>query len=446
MVYKEKSNNTGILMKTNIEDISSVKKKLMIEIEAEEIDKRVNEAYKKFGKVAKIKGFRPGKAPKKILENYFGNDVLEDVTKSIIEETLLEAMEEHKTYPLNMPVIENEILKTGQNYKYSALFEVRPEFELKDYLGIEVEKGKCVVNTEDVDRQLEQIREARGKLRPVEEARGIKEGDVVIIDYEGFDGDKAIEGVKAENYPVKIGDKQFFPGAEEALIGSKKNDNINITIDFKDDYFHSGLAGKRVDFKVKVTDIKEIVLPELDDEFAKTLGGDFDGLEKLREKIKEDLVATEVKRIENELRERLLGKISEGVDFELPGSLVEHEIISAFENIKQNLSRSGSSLEKSGLDEEKLKGEIRPGAEKRVKGMLILGEIAHQNNLTVEDADLEENFKEMSKGMGVDQETMRKYYEAHNLMDGLRQILLKEKTLKYLVENAKVTEIPADKI
>jgi trigger factor len=433
-------------MKTNIEEISSVKKKLMIEIEAEEIDKRVNEAYKKFGKIAKIKGFRPGKAPKKILENYFGTQLLEDVTKSLIEETLLEAMEKHKTYPLNMPVIENDILKTGHNYKYSALFEVRPQFELKDYLGIEVEQERCVVNTEDVDRQLEQIREARSHLRPVEEDRGIKEGDVVIINFEGFDGDKAIEGIKAENHPLKIGDKQFYPGVEDALIGSKKNDKVNITIDFKDDYFHSGLAGKRVELKVYVTDIKEIVLPELDDEFAKGLGGDFDSLDKLREKIKEDLIAIEGKRVENELRERLLGKISEGVDFELPDSLVEREIISTFENIKQNLLRSGASLEKSGLDEKKLKEEIRPGAEKRVKGMLILAEIAHQNNLTVEEADLAENFKEMSKGAGVDPESIKKYYEAHNLMDGLRQILLKEKTLRYLMENAKITEIPADKM
>jgi len=134
------------------------------------------------------------------------------------------------------------------------------------------------------------------------------------------------------------------------------------------------------------------------------------------------------------------------VDFELPDSLVESEIISTLENIKQNLIRSGSSLEKSGLDEEKLKGEIRAGAEKRVKGMLILADIAHKNKLTVEEAELTENFKQMSEETGVDPDTIRKYYESHNLMDNIKQVILKEKTLKYLVENAKVKEIPADKI
>lgn len=433
-------------MKTNIEDISSVKKRLNVEIEAKEIDRKVNETYIKYGKIAKIKGFRPGKAPRKILENYYGNQVLEDVTKSLIQETLFEAMEEHKTYPLNMPVVENEILKIGENYKYSALFEVRPQFELKDYLGIDVEKETCVVNEEDVDRHLEQIREASGTLRPVEEARVIKEGDVAVISYEGFEGEKAIEGIKSENYPVKIGDKQFFPGAEEAIIGSRKGDKVNITIDFKEDYFHKALAGKRVDLKIDVNDIKEVQLPELDDEFAKSLGGGFETLDRLREKIREDLIAIEGKRIENRLRERLLEKISNGVDFELPDSLVESEIISTLENIKQNLIRSGSSLEKSGLDEEKLKGEIRPGAEKRVKGMLILADIAYKNKLTVEEAELTENFKQMSNETGVDPDTIRKYYESHNLIDNIRQVILKEKTLKYLVENAKVKEVPADKI
>jgi len=433
-------------MKTNLEDISPVKKKLMIEIEAEEIDRRVNKAYRDIGKRAKIKGFRPGKVPKKILENYFRTQVLEDVTTSLIKETLPEAIEETKAYPLNMPLIENEVLKAGQSYKYSALFEVKPEFELKDYLGIEIEKENCIITPEHVDRELEQIREARGNLRSVEEERGIKDGDVVIIDYEGFDGDKAIEGIKAENHSLKIGNKQFYPGFEDALIGLKKDDNTEITIDFEDDYFHSRLAGKRINFKVNVRDIKEIELPELDDEFVKGLGGDFEDLDKLREKIKEDLTKKEEERIENELKENLLGNISDSVDFELPESLVETEVRSSLESIKQNLIRAGSSLEKSGLEETKLKEEIRPSAEKRVKGMLILDEIARQNSLAVEEADLSESFDEMSKNMGPDSEAIRKYYEANNLMDALRQTLLKEKTLKYLVENAKITKPTAGKI
>ena len=433
-------------MKSNIQDVSAVKKKLMIEIETEEVDKRVKDAFRKFGKKAKVKGFRPGKVPQKILERYFGEQILEDVTNSLIQETLPAAMEENETYPLNMPVIENEILKTGQDYHYSALFEVRPVFELNDYLGIEVEKEKYSVDEDLIDKQLEDIREARGNLQSIEEDRGIKEGDVAVIDYEAFDGVTPLEDIKADNYSLRIGKQQFYPGFEEALTGIKKGDTTEVEIEFKDDYFHSKLAGKKILFKVGVKDIKVAELPELNDEFVKGLGAEFESVEQLKEKIKEDLISREEKRVEDELKERLLNRISESVTFELPESLVETEINASLTSIKQNLAKAGSNFEASGLDEERLKEEIKPAAEKRVKNVLILGEIANKNDLRVDEADLTESFDNMSKSMGTDKETIRKYYEANNLMDAFRQTLLKEKTLKYLVENAKVTELEADKI
>jgi trigger factor len=427
-------------MKTNVEDISPVKKRLMIEIDAKEIDNRVNEAYRRFGKRARIKGFRPGKVPRKILENYFSEDILEDVTSSLIKETFPEALEETKAYPLNMPVIENDTVREGQDYRYSAVFEVKPEFEIKDYLGIEVEREKVSITKEDVARQLDQIREARGKLLSVEDERGIKQGDVVIIDYAGFDGDKEIEGVKGENYGLRIGDKQFYQGVEEALIGSKKGDQSEVRVDFEDEYFHSRLAGKSVNFKVKVKDIKEVELPDLDEEFVKGLG-DFKDLKALEKKIKEDLTVREQARVEKDLKEKVLGKITDSVDFQLPDSLVDGEIKGSLERIKQDLLKSGSSLQKAGLNEARLEEEIRPAAEKRVKGMLVLAEIAGQNGLKVEESDLTESFEEISRSMGQDPETIRQYYEANNLIGALRESILKEKTLKYLVDSAKVTEI-----
>ncbi len=428
-------------MKTVLEEVSPVKKKLIIEIEADEIDKRVDKAFRQFGKKAKLRGFRPGKIPRKILESYFGDQVLEDVTNSLIKETLPEAMDETSTLPLSVPVVENEVLKIGQNYKYSAVMEVRPEFELKEYLGIEAGKEKCVVTDEDVARQIEEIRIARGNLKPVIEDRGIGEGDYAIIDYEAFEGDRAVEGIKSENFSLNIGKKKFYPGIEEALIGSKKGDDKEIKVDFEDNYFHSKLAGKSVRFRVHIKEIKEAELPELNDEFAKGLGGKFSGLDDLKKKVREELIEREEKRIDRDLQESILKKISESVEFELPESLVEPEIQSSIENIKQNLIRAGSSIDKSGLDETKLKEEIRPAAEKSVKNMLILGEIAKQNNLSITEDDLTKGFEEMSRGIGHEPQEIRRYYEANNLMDAFRQTLLKEKTLKFLVENAKVTEV-----
>lgn len=433
-------------MKTTIDDLSPVKKKIMVEIEAEEVEKKVNKAYTDYGRSAKIKGFRPGKVPRRIIENYFGRQVLQDVTDSLIKETLPKALEETKIFPLNIPVIENEILKRGKNYRYSAIMEIRPEFELNEYKDIEVEKEVCSVTDKDVDKELEGIREANAKLNDIPEERGIQEGDYVTIDYEGFDDAGPINGIKGQNFSLIIGKKRFYPGIEEALIGSKKGDTPTVAVDFDNSYYHEGLAGKRVTFKIRVIDIKEIELPALDDGFIGQLAGDIKGLDELRVKIKESLLSREQKRIDKELKERLLAKISDGVDFELPESLVKAEIESGIDSVKQNLKRAGSDFEKSGLNETKLREEIRPISENKVKGILILGEIAKRNNLTVNEQDVMEGFKEMSKNTGHTPEALYKYYEANNIMESFRQTLLKEKTLNYLVENARVTEKDAHTI
>ncbi len=433
-------------MKTRIEEISPVKKKLEIEIEAGEVNKKVDEAYRELRKGARLPGFRPGKVPRKILERRFGNQVLDDVTRRLVNETLPKAVEETHTIPLTIPVIENEILKVGQDFKYSAVVEVRPEFELKDYMGYEVEKEIFSVSEEDVEAQLEEIRKSHGQLSSLEKERGIRAEDFAVIEYEGFEDGKALQGIKNSNFLVKVGGKDFHPDFEKALIGLKKGDVSEFNVNFEEDYFQPKLAGKSVQFKVKVIDIKALNLPELNDEFAKNLGADFQDLHDLKDKIRKSLTEREEKRVDRELKMRLLKKVSDSVDFELPESLVASELNGAIENIRQNLLRSGSSLEKAGLTEEKLKEDLRPASEKRVKDMLVLGEIARKNDLEITEVELSGGFKELALSAGQEPEALRKYYEANNLKESFRQQLLEEKTLNYLVKGANIIEVEADKI
>lgn len=433
-------------MKTTLEEISSVKKRLLVEIEAEEIDKKINDAYRDVGKSAKIRGFRPGKVPRKILENYYGPQIIEDVTNNLVKETLPKALEETKIYPLNMPMIENELLKTGHDYKYSALMEVRPEFELKDYKGIEGKKEICSVTDEDVAKQLEEIREASGTLDPVKDDRGITDGDFVMIDYEAFENGNAIEAVSGKDFSFRIGKKQFYQEVENALIRMKKDEEKNIDVVFPEDHFHSQLAGKDIEFKVKIKDIKVIKIPDLTDEFANKLGEEFKSLDILKGRIKEDLTKREDERIEKELKDRLVKSIADEVDFELPECLVENEISIALENVRQNLKRSGSTIEESGIDEEKIKERFRPVSEENVKKMLILSEIANRENLTVGAEDESEGFEKQAVILGQGVDVIRSYYEANNLMDSFRESLLKEKTLNYIVEHANISLVPAEEI
>jgi len=433
-------------MKTSLEEISSVKKKLIVEIETNEVNKKIDAAYRELGKRAKIPGFRPGKAPRKILERRYGEDVAEDVTKDLISESFPKAIEEVDVMPLGTPMLEKETLKQGQAFTYSAVFEVRPQFDLKDYLGIEVEKEKYSVTDEDVQNRIEQIRQANGNMKSIEPERAVQQDDYVVIDYEAFEGGNPLDDVKATNFLIKVGSNEFHPQFEEGLVGLKRDDEAKITVGFEANYYNAKVAGKSVEFKVKILDIKELVLPELNDEFAKNLGADFNDLEDLRNKMRESIVSQEEKRIDKEMKERLLKKIADSLEFEYPQILIESELNYTVENFKQTLLRSGSSLDKTGITEEKLKEDFRPASERRVKEMLILEKIAEKDKITVDEEEMVEGYNNLAAGMGMDAKTVRQYYEARNLEDSLREKLVEEKTLNYLVDSAKVREVERNEL
>jgi len=431
-------------MKTSLEDISPVKKKLSVEIESREVEKKINAAYRELGKKAKIPGFRPGKVPRKILERRFGDDVAEDVTRDLINESFPKAIAEVDAMPLGTPLLEKETLKQGRDFNYSAVIEVRPRFELKDYIGHEVEKEKFSVTDEDVEARIEQIRQSNGNLNSIDPIRPIRKDDYVVLDYEAFEGDSPLDDIKASNFLMKIGNNDFHPQFDEGLIGLEKGGEAEIQIDFEDSYHHSMLAGKSINFKVKTIDIKEMELPELNDEFARSIGADFKDLEDLGKKMRETVANQEEKRIDRELKQRLLKKITDSVEFESPQVLIEAEINFAVENFKQSLIRRGSSLEQAGITEGKLKDDFRPASERRVKEMLIIEEIAKKDKITVDEADLEDAFKDLAASMGQDPKIVRQYYEARDLDDSLKEKLVEEKTLNYLVENATVLEVTRD--
>jgi trigger factor len=323
---------------------------------------------------------------------------------------------------------------------------VKPQFELKDYMGIELEKEVIGVTDEDVERNLQEIRKAHAILKPVLEDRGAKEGDSVVVDYEAFEAGAPIEGLKAQNFMITLGAGAIHAELEKGLTGLKTGDLKEVKVHFDEKHQNASLAGKDVTFKVKVTDLKVAELPELNDEFAKTLGEEFPDLETLKKKVKEGILQNEEKRVEKDFRRRLIKQIADKVDFELPHSLVESEITSGIENVKQNLLRMGSNMEKAGIKEEKLREDLVPAAGQRVKELLILGEIARQNGLTVSDLELDQGFEDMAKSLGQEPQVMRKFYEARELVDSFREKLLEEKTLNYLAKGANIVKVPASQI
>ena len=428
-------------MKTSLEEINSVKKKLVVEIESDEVDKKINEAYKELKKTTKLPGFRQGKVPRKILERHFGAKVVEDLTQTLINETLPTAIDEVKTFPVGMPLLEKEELKPGHDFKYSAVMDVLPQFELKDYLGIEIEKEKAIVSEKEVQDKLEQLRKTRAKLASVEENRAIQKEDYAIIDYEGFDGEQPIDGVAGQKVAVPVGGKGFHPKFGEALIGLKKEDKGEFQIEFEKQYHNATLAGKNVTYKVKILDIKENVEPELNDEFARSFGDNFKNLEELKDKIMESMVAEKEQQNEIETKQKIIDELLKKHEFELPESLVEAEINFNVQNARQRLIASGLDFKKAGITDEKFRNDLRPISESRVKEKLILLEISTQNKFQIDDKEVEKSYSDSALNSGQPLQKIREFYSAGNRLDSLKESLLEQKTLNYLIDHAKFIEV-----
>ncbi len=428
-------------MKQSIEELSQVKRRLNVEIEAEEVTKKLDQAYKQVSKRVKIKGFRPGKAPRKILEQYYGREIMDDVKNDLIKESFSKAAEETKLFPLGSPSIEDEAIRPGENFRYTVIMEVKPAFELKDYMGITVEKKILNISEDDVDKKLEEIKEAHAKLISLNEDREIKEGDYVIIDYDSVWKDKPLKDINGKDFIIHVGSKNFYPELESATLGLKKDAKKDVKIDFSEDFVDRRLAGKSVAFRIHVQDIKKKDLPELNDDFARSLGNEFKSLTDLRERVKKDITLQEEKRIDRELKARLLRKITAMVDFELPQVMVEMEIERLIANIKQNSIRTGTRFESTGIPEERLREDLRIPSEQNVKEELVLGKIAEIEDMKVEDSDIRKGLQELAAQIGSDLALLQQYYEKNNLMGQLKNQLLVEKVLNHLVQDAKIAEV-----
>jgi len=428
-------------METNIEEISQVKRQINVEIKTEEVTKKLDQAYNELSKRAKVKGFRPGKTPRKILEQYYAKEIMTDVKNDLIKESFSKVIEETKLFPLGNPSIEDEAIRPGKSFKYTILMEIRPDFELKEYMGISVEKEILNISEDNADKKLEEIREAHAQLVSINEERGIKEGDYVIIDYECTWKDKPIKEIEGKDFMIHVGDKNFYPEIESGIKELKKAEKKDINIDFREDFRDRRLANKNVTFHIKVEDIKKKDLPDLNDDFARSLGKEFKTLADLRERVTKEITLQEEKRIDSELKKRILKKITATVDFELPQAMVENEIEYSIASIKQNFLRAGSKLESAGISEDSMRQDLKLAAEEKVKEELILGKIADLEDVKLEDSDIRDGFQELAAQTGQDLTLLQQYYEKNNLMDSFRNQLLIEKILNHLVQGAKISEV-----
>jgi trigger factor len=422
-------------MKSVVEDISSVKKKLSIEILPDAVTKEMDKAIADVAKKAKIPGFRPGKAPKNVVEKHYGDEVRSEVMQRLVTESYLQALQEHKLNPVDMPQIENvSPLAKGSSLTFTATVEVRPHIELGVYDGIEVKEENITVSDEEVNQTLDRLRDMYAQLEVVE-GRPLENADTAIIDFEGFREGKSIEGAKAADYMLSLGSNSLIPGFEEQLVGMNRGETREIKVTFPADYNNKDLAGKDAAFTVTLKEIKKKVLPELNDEFAKDIGNNATVAE-LKEGIKKDIEVRKKNDQASVQREALLSKLVDSHSFDVPPGMVERELQSMARSQATRLARRGVDV--NSFDYAKFRDENRDLADKRVRGILLLDVIAEKEKLEVTDQEVNSALSVMARSAGQTVDAIKKYYESlDGGLDNLRASLVREKALGLLLSRSK---------
>jgi len=427
-------------MKASVEEISSIKKKVSVEIPEDQVTKEVESFYKDLGKKAKIKGFRPGKVPRDILERYFKDYIKAEVVQKLIQDTYPQALTEADLQPVSPPVIDPGEFESGKPFQYSAVIEVKPAIKLEGYIGLKIEGKKEVVKDEEVEERLKALQNLHANLKAISEARPIQTGDYVIVDYEASMGGKPLEGGKAIDFTLEVGSGQFIPALEEKLIGLKPEEDKEIEVSFPEDYGYKKWAGKTISFHVKIKEIKEKILPPLDDEFAKDLG-DYASFEELKAKLKGEIEKEKELGLERQLKDQVVDQLLEANPFEVPESLVEEQAKAMVSDTKLRLAAQGMVLKNLGVSEEKLQEDYKAMAQKQVKTFLILDKIAGQEGITVTDDEADDRLREMSEKMHQKFDVVKRYYEKNGLLPEVKDGIIRDKTLNFLLEKANINYI-----
>lgn len=412
---------------------------LEIEISPEEFVKAIDKAYKKNAKKISIPGFRKGKAPKNFIEKYYGEKIFyEDAVNSLYPDAVDEAIEEAKLDVVNDKV-DFDIITIGkeEGLTFKIAVTVKPEVKIENYKGIEVKKKSTEVTKEDVDKEIESQRERNARIVTVEE-RASKNGDIVVIDFKGFVDGEAFKGGESKNHTIKLGSKQFIPGFEEQLEGHNKGEEFSINVKFPEDYSSKDLAGKDATFEIKLHEIKERQLPELDDEFVKDVS-EFDTLEDYKKDIEKNLQEAKENEAKNDIDDQIINKVNELLEAEIPEAMFENRIDEDLKDFAYKLQSQGldinSYMKYTGLDKENFRKEFRPMAERQVKLRLALEKISELESLTPTEQEIEDKFKEYAESYKVDVEKIKTLVPQKDLTLDLSC----EKAMEFLRDNAKIS-------
>jgi trigger factor len=425
------------MTKFTVEEVSATERRIHIEVDPERIDDHLARAYKSLAGKVRIPGFRPGKAPRRILEAHFKDEVERDVVQSLVQESYLEALQESPIIPVSSPRVKSDPLKPGEPFRYQVVVEVHPTIDPKDYEGLDLKREEVTITDEQVEKQIDQLRESRARLEDVEGRTVAQEGDFAVVDMDGTVDGKPFPGGKGENVNVSITPGDLLQGHLPEIVGLSVGESQEVTYRFPGDYRIPEVAGKEGHIKVVLKALKKRVVPAADDNLAAEMGAGT-SLEDLKRRVREALTERETDRIEREQREQILKQLIERNPFEVPQSMLESAVDRMTRGAMSQLARQGLDVESLGSETERFREMMRGPALFELKSTMLLSAVAEREKLEVTDADLDEELTRLGQRQGVSADRLRSAL-SHDALQGIRQHLKEQKTLAFLKSKAKIS-------
>jgi len=426
----------------NWEKVENNQGVLTVEVDASQVDAALGHAFKKVVQKVQVPGFRKGKVPRKMFEARFGVESLyQDALDILLPNAYGQAVKEAGIDPVDRPEVDVTQMEQGKTLIFKATVTVKPEVKLGDYKNLSIEDKDFSVTEESLDAELKRMQERHAELVAVEEGAA-QNGDLTVIDFEGFQDGEPFEGGKAEDYSLELGSGTFIAGFEEQVVGLSVGEEKDITVTFPEEYHSPNLAGKEAVFRVKLNSLKRKNLPALDDEFAKDVS-EFDTLEELKADTKKKLEEKAEQEKEQYVREQLVLKAAENAEIDLPTVMVEHELDQMVNEFGQRLQYQGMTLELyyqfSGMDESQLRDQLSADATSRVRTALTLEAIGKAEKIEATEEDANEELNKLAGVYGRPADELRKIFSAQDGLAGLYRDVQTRKTVDFLVAESKVS-------
>ena len=426
-------------MNVSVVDLSANQKKLQVQIPALRVQEELDKKYRDLAKTLRIKGFRPGKVPRNIIKSYYGKNIENELSSHFIQESYQDALRESSLKPLVEADVSEMRFEDDGAFTYTALVEVSPPFELEEYQGLAIHRPAIEVGEEQLEAELERIRQQHAQLRSIESPRPVAEGDVLLVDITPTVDGSVFEKGKSHDYMLDVGKQTLHPEFDQHLIGHHSGETVAFELDFPEDAPTPEIAGKRVHFEVTIRELKEKLVPELTDEFAKEVG-QFENLENLKQTVRDLLYKRETEKVSATVREQMIEQLLGKVKMELSSKVVEHEIDRLLGMLRHQFESQGLKIDFSNFNTPEIRASYRPQAEKNARWRVISEHIADREQLALTEQELEEVYRDVARMARMDVETLKREYTDTALVLQAKERRLQDKVLTLLEDTAVPSE------